>query len=420
MASLFALVDCNNFYAACERLFEPRLRGKPVVVLSNNDGCVIARSNEAKALGIGMGEPWHLNKKRFAKCGVVVRSSNYTLYGDISARVMTVLKTLAPRVEIYSIDEAFLDLNGIADCERYGRHVRELVFKWTGIPVSVGIAPSKTLAKAANHRAKKAPEYDGVCAILDDNSQINALERLALDDLWGVAGRMASQLERFGIASPVALRGANPEAVRAEFGVVMERMVLESNGISCSDLVQVNPANKSIVASRAFGKAVTSPVELMEAVSSHVERAGEKLRRQDLCASSIRVFVMTNRFKPDQPQYYGTHTVRLAVSTADSARLLAAARHSLHKIWRAGYSFKKAGVELAGLIPRTAVQGCLWSSPDTARRESLMKTVDDVNRQLGRNTVHFASTGVERSWRLRSEYRSKRFTTSWEELLEVG
>lgn len=420
MAALFALVDCNNFYASCERLFEPRLRGKPVVVLSNNDGCVIARSNEAKALGIGMGEPWHLNKQKFAKAGVVVRSSNYTLYGDISARVMIVLKSLAPGVEVYSIDEAFLDLNGIADCESFGRHVRESVFKWTGIPVSVGIAPSKTLAKVANHRAKKVPEYHGVCGLLDVNSQIDALEGLALDDLWGVAGRMASRLERFGIVSPLALRGASSDAVRAEFGVVMERMVHELNGISCSPLVQVVAANKSIVASRSFGKAVTSPIELMEAVSSHVERAGEKLRRQGLCASTIRVFVMTNRFKPDQPQYYGTRTVHLPVSTADSARLLAAARHCLRKIWRTGYSFKKAGVELADLVPRTAVQGSLWSNPDTERREALMKAVDGLNNQLGRNTVHFASTGVDRSWRLRCEHRSNRFTTSWEELLEVG
>lgn len=420
MTSPLALVDCNNFYASCERLFEPRLRGKPVVVLSNNDGCVIARSNEAKALGIGMGVPWHLNKKKFADAGVIVRSSNYTLYGDLSARVMTVLKELAPRVEVYSIDEAFLDLSGIDDVEAFGRHVRASVGRWTGIPVSVGIAPTKTLAKVANHRAKKQPHYDGVCTLLDATSQCEALDALQLTDLWGVAGRMAARLERMGILTPLALRMADRDLVRAELGVVMERMVRELAGVACHALVDVAPANKSIVASRSFGRPVTQPEELMEAVSSHVERAAEKLRRQGLCASAIRVFVMTNRFKPHEPQYNAFKAVRLPVATADSARLLAAARYAVRRLWKRGYSFKKAGVELIELVPANSIQRSLWSEPDDYRRQGLMTVIDTLNADMGRNTIYFASTGVQRSWRLRSDHRSPRFTTEWSELLEVG
>ena len=258
MATPIALVDCNNFYASCERLFQPELRGKPVVVLSNNDGCVIARSNEAKALGIGMGDSWHLSKDKFAKHGVVVRSSNYTLYGDLSARVMTVLRTFTPNLKVYSIDEAFLSFTGFEQrLDPHARLMRAAVLQWTGIPVSVGIAPTKTLAKVANRTAKKQPGREGVCNLMAECNQTAALAALALTDLWGIAGRMAARLHTLGIDTPLKLRDADPSLVRDRLGVVMERMALELRGIPCHSLVKTNPANKSIIASRSFGRVVT-------------------------------------------------------------------------------------------------------------------------------------------------------------------
>lgn len=420
MPTPLALVDCNNFFASCERLFQPQLRGKPVVVLSNNDGCVIARSNEAKALGIGMGDPWHLNKSKFAKHGVIVRSSNYTLYGDLSARVMTVLRTFTPNLEVYSIDEAFLSFAGFENrLESHARELRATVLQWTGIPVSVGIAPTKTLAKVANRTAKKQTDRGGVCALLTEAEQTAALNDLALTDLWGVAGRMAARLQKLSITTPLQLRDAEPELVRAQLGVVMERMVLELRGIPCHAMVERNPDNKSIVASRSFGRPITQRHELEEAVSSHVERAAEKLRRQKLAASTLRVFVWTNPFKPQEKQYSASHAVKLPVATADTARLLKAAKHAVNRIWQDGYRFKKAGVELVELSPTAGVQGDLWTQPDDARSLALMRAVDRLNATNGQGTLQFAASGVHRGWKLRCEQRSPRYTTNWGELLVV-
>ena len=420
MATPLALVDCNNFYASCERLFQPKLRGKPVVVLSNNDGCVIARSNEAKALGIGMGDPWHLNKSKFAKHGVIVRSSNYTLYGDLSSRVMGVLRTFTPNLEVYSIDEAFLSFAGFEKrLESHARELRATVLQWTGIPVSVGIAPTKTLAKVANRTAKKQLNRGGVCALLTEAEQTAALNNLALTDLWGVAGRMAARLHKLGITTPLQLRDAEPEFVRAQLGVVMERMVLELRGTPCHAMIERNPDNKSIVASRSFGRPITQRHELEEAVSSHVERAAEKLRRQKLAASILRVFVWTNPFKPEEKQYSASHAVKLPVATADTARLLKAAKHGVNRIWQDGYRFKKAGVELVELSPAAGVQGDLWTQPDDARSLALMRAVDHLNATNGRGTLQFAASGVQRGWKLRCEQRSPRYTTDWGELLVV-
>lgn len=420
MPTPLALVDCNNFYASCERLFQPKLRGQPVVVLSNNDGCVIARSNEAKALGIGMGDPWHLNKSKFAKHGVIVRSSNYTLYGDLSARVMTILRTFTPNLEVYSIDEAFLDLNGFTDLEAHARHLRATVLQWTGIPVSVGIAPTKTLAKVANRTAKKQPGRGGVCLLLNEADQTAALADLALTDLWGVAGRMAARLNKLGITTPLQLRDAEPDHIRTQLGVVMERMVLELRGTPCHAMVERNPDNKSIIASRSFGRPIIQRHELEEAVSSHVERAAEKLRRQKLAASVLRVFVMTNPFKPEEKQYSAAHAVKMPVATADTARLLKAAKHGIDRLWRDGYRYKKAGVELVDLAPAALVQGDLWTRPDDARRKTLMATVDRLNADNGRSTLLFAASGVRRGWKLRCERRLPRYTTCWDELLTVA
>lgn len=420
MADPIALVDCNNFYASCERLFQPALRDMPVVVLSNNDGCVIARSNEAKALGIGMGEPWHLSKAKFAKHGVIVRSSNYTLYGDLSARVMTVLRTFTPNLEVYSIDEAFLSFTGFEKrLEPHARLLRATVLQWTGIPVSVGIAPTKTLAKVANRTAKKQPGRGGVCNLMLEADQVAALSALTLTDLWGIASHMAARLEKLGIDTPIKLRDADPSLLRDRLGVVMERMALDLRGVPCHGLVESTPANKSILASRSFGRAVTERCELEQAVSTHTERAAEKLRRQKLSASVLSVFVTTNPFKPQEKQYRASHAVRLPVATADTAVLLDAAMRAVGKIWKGGYRYKKAGVELLEISPAAVVQGDLWSKPDSRRRKALMSTIDGLNADHGRATVRFAASGMHQRWKLRCEQRSARYTTEWEELLVV-
>lgn len=420
MAAPIALVDCNNFYASCERLFQPRLCGRPIVVLSNNDGCVIARSNEAKALGIGMGDPWHLKKHEFARHGVIVRSSNYTLYGDLSARVMTVLRTFSPLVEVYSIDEAFLSLEGFES--RLGPHargVRAAVRQWTGIPVSVGIGPTKTLAKAANRTAKGRPELEGICDLTDSAAQTAALAGLKITDLWGIAHRMADRLSVLGIDTPLKLRDADASHIRDRLGVVMERMVLELQGVPCHSLATFAPANKTIIASRSFGRTVLTQDELLAAISSHVERAAVKLRRQHLAAGVVRVFIRTNPFKPTDLQYAATRGVRLPIASADTSLLLRAARQGLRTLWKPDYRYAKAGVELDDLCPASTVQGDLWTKPDSGRRTELMACVDAINKSYGRGTLRFAATGFEQDWQLRASNRSPRYTTDWDELLCV-
>ncbi len=418
MVTPIALVDCNNFYASCERLFEPRLRGRPVVVLSNNDGFVIARSNEAKALGIKMGAPWHLNKLLFEEYGVAVCSSNYTLYGDLSARVMTVLRTFAPAVEVYSIDEAFLNLDGFDDrLESHAHQLRATVLQWTGIPVSVGIAPTKTLAKAANRLAKK--QHAGVWTVMSESAQTAALAQLALTDLWGVASRLALRLDKLGIVTPLKLRDADPSLLRDRMGVVVERLATELRGVPCQHLVMTPPANKTIVCSRSFGCPVITLQELAQAVSAYTERAATKLRRQGLAAGVLQVFVSTNPFKPHERQYRAAQTVLLPVASADTSVLLRAAMRGLDAIWRDGYRFKKAGVMLSELANAADIQGDLWTEPDSPRSIALMGTLDRLNAKYGRATVQFGSSGVCQTWKLRSERRSPRYTTSWDELLKV-
>ena len=413
-----ALVDCNNFYASCERLFQPRLRGKPVVVLSNNDGCVIARRNEAKAIGIAMGAPWHLSKETFKRHGVIVRSSNYTLYGDISRRVMRILSTFTPHLEIYSIDEAFLGLEGFGDrIEGHARDIRRTVLQWTGIPVSIGIAPTKTLAKAANRLAKRG---NGVSLLMTTDAQSEALAQLKLTDLWGVAGRMEKRLAAIDITSPLQLRDADVHVLRQHAGVVIERMALELRGISCAGLLELVPQAKSIMCSRSFGRAVTARRELEEALSTYAERAAAKMRRQDLATSTIQVFVTTNPFKAQETQYTASTTITLPVATANSTKLVKAATTALARLWRDGVRYKKAGVVLLDLVDARTVQADLWTSPDLPRSLRLMQAMDKLNAVYGRETLSLASSGRKVAWALRAEKRSLRYTTDWNELLRVA
>lgn len=420
MGGPIALVDCNNFYVSCERVFQPELRGKPVVVLSNNDGCVIARSNEAKALGIDMGAPWHLHRERFAAAGVIVRSSNYTLYGDMSARVMEVLSQFTPDLEIYSVDEAFLGMAGFgARLESHARALRAAVLQWTGIPVSVGIAPTKTLAKVASRAAKKDETHGGALLLLDEAAQDAALAKIGLTDLWGVAGRLAARLAAIGINTPLDLKHGDPRLIRERLGVVTLRLALELRGVACLDLERVTPDRKSIMTSRSFGRPVTTLPELREAVASYTGRAAEKLRRQHLATARLMVFIETNRFKPDDAQHYAAWPVHLPMATSDSSKLIGAALAGLAAIWRDGYRYKKAGVVLLDLHPAAAVQEGLFDKADSPRRAALMRTVDRLNTRFGRDAVTFAAVGQRRPWKLRRELLSPCYTTAWDELLRV-
>jgi DNA polymerase V len=420
MTGPVALVDCNNFYVFCERVFQPELRGRPMVVLSNNDGCVIARSNEAKALGIEMGAPWHLHRTQFASAGMIVRSSNYALYGDMSARVMTMLSAFTPEFELYSIDEAFLGLNGFGDrLEAQARALRAAVLQGTGIPVSVGIAPTKTLAKVANRIAKKDAKHGGAVLPLDEAAQNNALAGLALTDLWGIAGRLAAKLNLLGILTPLDLKRADPLFLRDRLGVVTLRLAMELRGVACLSLEHATANRKGIVASRSFGRPITALHEMEEAVASYAARAAEKLRRQHLATAHLVTFIETNRFKLEEKQHYAARPVHLGVATSDSGKLIKAALAGLRAAWRGGCRYKKAGVLLLDLPPAAAVQEGLFDRRDDARRTALMRTVDTINGRHGRDTVRFAAAGIRRPWKMQRERLSPCFTTDWDDLLRV-
>ena len=419
MGGLVALVDCNNFYASCERLFQPALIGLPVVVLSNNDGCCIARSEEAKALGIKMGDAYHLREREFTRWGVRVFSSNYTLYGDISDRVMRVLAGFSPELEVYSIDEAFLGLSGFADPEGHARTLRETVGRQVGIPVCVGIGPTKTLAKVANRRAKKDPARGGVCLLDTEAAQTEALAALDLADVWGVGSRLVARLAGLGITTPLQLRAADPVLIRRQFSVVLQRTVLELRGVPCLDLERDSPDAKSICTSRSFGRALDRIEEVGEALTAYVSRAAEKLRRQGLAAGSLTVLVETNRHKPEEPQHAASRHVRLTVATADTARLIRAAAFGLRAVFRPGFRYKRVGVILLDLAPAAAIQGSLFLTPDDPRRVALMAAVDGINVRHGRDRVRFAGSGLDRPWKLRAAFLSRRYTTRWDELVQV-
>lgn len=420
--TLFALVDCNNFYVSCERVFNPKLEGRPVVVLSNNDGCAVARSNEVKALGVPMAAPWFMLQDLAKKHGIVALSSNYTLYGDMSNRVTQILRSYAPQVEVYSIDESFLQLDGLlglyGSYEEMGQSIREQVRMWTGIPVCVGTgAPSKTLAKLANHIAKKRPEFNGVCDLsaLSERELRAYLASIDVDEVWGVGRRLAPRLQAMGIKSVDDLRCADAKQLRARFGVVMERTIAELQGASCLALEEVAPAKQQIVSSRAFGSMVTTYRELEEAVSTYAARAGEKLRRQASTCAAVHVFVETNRFREDLPQYNNAMTVPLTVASDDTRKLTAAALWGLKRIYRPGYQYKKAGVMLMELASAGVQQLSILAEPDP-KSEKIMHVMDAINAEYGRNTLALGSAGFEKPWSTLFQNRTPRYTTRWEEL----
>ena len=419
-----ALVDCNNFFCSCERVFNPALNDKPVVVLSNNDGCIISRSEEAKALGIPMGAPLHEQQEVIRKHDVRVFSSNYTLYGDMSARVMSILRDEVPAIEVYSIDESFLKLPHNFT-EETARQLRSKVLKWTGIPVCVGIGSTKLLAKFANRYAKKNKSLTGGVFDLSTYWDPDGLMADApTDSLWGVAKNSARTLGRMGIHTVLDFKNSDPQAVRRSMGVVGERLLRELNGIQCLELEEMPPDRKGVMASRSFGNAVESLEELEEALSNHVARASEKVRRFGLMATRIEVFVKTNRFKKEEPQYSRGVAETLDYPTSSTSRLMEVARDLLHRIYRPGYRYKKTGVQLINLVAQEEYQPSLFDQPKTSRID-VDKIVDEINRRMGDRknpVITRASQGTERSgkgWKMRAERHSPHYTTHWNQLPEV-
>lgn len=418
----YALVDGNNFYVSCERVFQPVLEGRPVVVLSNNDGCAVARSDEAKALGIKMGQPHFEIRDLLAQHQGLALSSNYELYADMSRRMMTVIGQYAPEQEVYSIDESFLRFRGFTqwDLTSHGLRMRGQVRQWTGIPVGIGIAPTKTLAKLANRLAKRHPDFKaaGVCN-LEDIAPWNLIRYMTetqVEDLWGIGHNLGAKLRALGIISAQDLKTAEPEAMRQRFGVVMARIVRELNGVSCLPLEAAPAPKKQIVSSRSFGQLLTNPKHLAEAVSTYAATAAQKLRYEGEAAGALQVFLQTNPFIPGEPQYHPATLVKFTTSTSDTARLIQAARSGLRRIYRQGFRYKKAGVMLLDLVPDGLQQGELFAAmPEvhSDRRDRLMSTLDEVNREMGKGTLRFLAEGAAKPWKMRRENLTPSYTTDW-------
>jgi DNA polymerase V len=420
MKDIFALVDCNNFYVSCERIFEPSLEGRPVVVLSNNDGCVVSRSNEAKKLGIGMGVAFFKVKDLAEKHGVVALSSNYTLYADMSRRVMETLCNFTPEIEVYSIDEAFLNLSGFGDdLTDYGRTIRQTVKQWTGMPVSIGIAETKTLAKIANRFAKRSPEADGVFELTDQTRIDEALTQTGVEHIWGIGIRTCIKLKRAGIKTALALRGVDIEWMRRRFGVTGVRTVYELRGMSCYELEDQPPAKKSITVSRMFGRKVETVEELKEAIASYASRAGEKLREEGLAAGAMIVYVTTSRFVNPQKRYFNSHDVSFQTATNYTPELIEYATAAIERLYKKGFLYAKAGLILGELVPEGRVQGNLFDQADRQKSRKLMQAIDAVNLKLPDSPLIWAAEGIDQPWQVKFAKRSKRYTTQWDELVEV-
>lgn len=418
MKQIFALVDCNNFYASCERVFNPKLENKPVIVLSNNDGCVVARSKEAKDLGIGMGVPAFEVADKIKKHNIEVFSSNYTLYADMSSRVMETLSTFTPDIEVYSIDEAFLNLAGFNhSLTKYGLKIQQTIKQWTGIPVTVGIGSTKTLAKVANHIAKHSEKAKGVLDLSDSPYLDKALAEVPVEKVWGIGIKTAIKLKRIGIKTALDLSRANISRIKSQFGIVGARTVYELQGTCCYQLEQNPPAKKSIVVSRMFGEPVESIEQLKEAAASYTSRAGEKLREEHLAAGILTVYVTTSRFIKNR--YFNSHTVEFEVSTNDTTELIRAALSCIEKLYRKGCQLKKCGIILNALVPEKQVQQNLFDRFDRQKSRRLMEAVDRINARTD-SGLRWAAEGLGQPWQVKFKRRSKRYTTCWNELPEVA
>lgn len=417
---IFALADANSFYASAEKVFRPDLEGKPIVVLSNNDGCVIAQTKEAKAvLDIRMARPWFELEAEGRKHGVVVFSSNYELYADMSNRFMATLRQFTPRQEVYSIDESFLEMTGIQrDLTEYGQEIRRTVRQWTKLPICVGFGHSKTLAKLANHCAKKQPEWDGVCdlTMLSEAAVDELLEKLPVSAVWGVGGRLETRLNKVGILNVRRLKHADPKRIRDHFGVLMERTVKELNGEPWLEMEEMRPESKQVMSSRSFGARVTQLSDLIEVITFHATNAAQRMRKQNLSANAVYAFIQNSPF--DQAEYDPQSLmVALPAPTDDTLLINKAAQYLLRQMYKPGIYYQKAGVMLTELVPNKGRQGDLLGySAQAKSSQSLMAALDHVNSKYGRGALRLLSEGVQTSWGMRRGYKSPNYCTNWKEL----
>lgn len=417
---MFALIDCNSFYASCERVYRPWLDGVPVVVLSNNDGCVIARTREAKRLGIPMGAPYFQWRNQMREWGVVCFSSNYELYGQMSTRVMTILEGMFPRVEVYSIDEAFADLTGLpGDMVELGREARARVLRWTGIPVGVGIGPTKTLAKLANWAAKTWRKSEGVIDLRDPQRRDRLLQITDVSEVWGVGRRLTARLQPLGIKTAWDLAQYDPTSLRQQFSVVLEKTARELRGISCLHLAEAEPPRQMICSSKMFGARVRELPLIREAVVAYVSKAAEKLRAQGSLAGALQVAIRTGMHNHSQPRYANAVNCPLPYPTDDTRVLAAAAVRGLDVIYRPGYAYSKAEVLLMDLRQCGEFTGDLFAVTPRSGADRLMAVVDRINAQEGRGTVRLGRIPAAPKWAMRREMLSQRYTTRWDELMVV-
>ena len=418
---MIALVDCNNFYASCERLFQPQLRNQPIVVLSNNDGCVIARSEEAKMLGIEMGDPGFMIEDLLQQHRVNVFSSNYTLYGDISDRVMSTLAGFSEHIEVYSIDEAFLHMDMLSwhDATAYAANIRHTVHRHIGIPVSIGIAPSKTLAKMANRLAKKRYKTQGIHCLDTPEKIEEALKCTAVHEIWGIGAQYAKLLAKNKFHTAWDLSQAPEEWIRKNLSVVGQRMYNELKGIPCIALEAQPPKKKMICVARGFGKLLTEKQEVLEALANYTAMVAAKLRSEQLAASMIHIFVQTNAHRQQDKQYFRSLNINLPVATSHTHELLRHAREGFEAIYRPGYNYSKTGCIAMELMPDNQVQYGIFDNANRPRDSRLMQTIDKVNRSLGKNAVRFALQGFSAKWKLRQMKLSPCYTTRINEVLTI-
>lgn len=423
---LIALVDANNFYVSCERVFRPDLVGKPVAVLSNNDGCVVARSKEVKDLGIKMGVPLFQIQQLVNQHQIKLFSSSYSLYADMSARVMSTIEEFAPNLEVYSIDEGFLDLTGVYPCSKdpiaYGQRIRKTVVRNTGIPVCVGMGPTKTLAKLANFAAKRWPQTEGVLDLSDPVRREKLMRIVPVGEVWGIGSRTTAKLNQLGIHTVWDLATQPSKRIQAQFNVVVARTVMELNGIACLELEEIAPDKQQIVCSRSFSRRITEYTELSQAMAEFCSRAAEKLRRQQSVAGCITIFIRTSPFNPQEPQYQRSASIKLDAATQDTRMIVATANRMLKELFRPGYNYQKCGVQLSHIQPETMPgQINLFEFADTnltAENRPLMKAVDQINRRFPK-AISLAATGFDKSWKPKAERISPRYTTDWRELVRV-
>jgi DNA polymerase V len=416
---MIALLDANNFFVSCERVFRPDLMNKPVAVLSNNDGCLISRSNEVKALGVPMGAPYFKYKEILKDHNVAIFSAHFTLYGDMSGRMMDLIDSLVPRIEVYSIDEAFIDLSGVRDIEALCNHIRNLIWRSLGIPTSIGIAKTKTLAKVANHYAKRVPAFKSICYLKEDPRVDQALKLLSVGEVWGIGRQITKKLEGQGILTAYDLKRVDPRCMRQNFNVVGERIVRELNGVSCLELEDIEALKKSTQVTRSFSKTITELDELRSTIATYATRLGQKLREQGLVTKNVMVCIRTSKFRASDPQYANSHTMVLPSFVQDDISLIKAATQALEQIYRKGFAYAKAGIMAFDLAPKGQEgQLDLFSRhvEEPFQSEKLWEALDLVNKRYGRGTVFSAACGKGLTWKDQKKHLSQPYTTSWHHL----